>query len=101
LILHGIEPALSARKYLENIFVALGIRVPRKDIHKLHKNTSENYLGFGDNSDDVQGLLQVFHALHCLNELRKSTYLDYYPNITTFANEHPETHRLHTGTLEP
>jgi len=46
------------------------IRIPKDDIYRLNKTASKNIVGFaGEDSEDihdVEGLLEVFHQLHCL-----------------------------------
>lgn len=41
--------------------------------------------------------LEVFHQLHCLNLIRKSTYLDHYKGKGDFAEEDEVKIRMHLG----
>ncbi|KAG8404946.1 hypothetical protein J3459_022397 [Metarhizium acridum] len=55
------------------------LRISKDDLSRLNKSAdAEITTGFGDGTDDVQVLLEVFHQLHCLNEIRKHTWPDYY-----------------------
>ncbi|QLI70845.1 Cyclochlorotine biosynthesis protein O [Metarhizium brunneum] len=55
------------------------LRIAKYDLSRLNKSAdAEITAGFGDGTNDVQVLLEVFHQLHCLNEIRKHTWPEYY-----------------------
>ncbi|KAK0652624.1 hypothetical protein B0T16DRAFT_505210 [Cercophora newfieldiana] len=52
---------------------------PQIKLAQLNKsNDADLVLTFGDGTDDVKVVLEDFHQLHCLNNLRKATWPDYY-----------------------
>ncbi|KHN94871.1 uncharacterized protein MAM_07290 [Metarhizium album ARSEF 1941] len=56
-----------------------GLRNSRDDLSRLNKTADADITaGFGDGTDNVQVLLQVFHQLRCLNQIHKHTWPDYY-----------------------
>lgn len=74
---------------------AAGIRELGKDISTAAK-LEDDVWGLGD--DAYAGVLDVFHQIHCLNQLRKFAYADYYH--MKIANADPEavtTHEVHTN----
>lgn len=46
------------------------IRVPKEDIYRLNKTAGKHIVGFAGEEDedvhDAEGILEVFHQLHCL-----------------------------------
>jgi hypothetical protein len=46
------------------------IRLPKEDLYRLNKTASKDVVGFlGEDDEDIhdaEGLLEVFHQLHCL-----------------------------------
>lgn len=74
---------------------ASGIRALGKDPSTVAKLEDEVW-GLGD--DAYAAVLDVFHQIHCLNQLRKFAYADYYH--MKIANADPEaltTHEVHTN----
>lgn len=74
---------------------ASGIRELGKDPSTAAK-LEDDVWGLGD--DAYAGVLDVFHQIHCLNQLRKFAYADYYH--MKIANADPEaltTHEVHTN----
>lgn len=74
---------------------AAGIRELGKDPSTAAK-LEDSIWGLGD--DAYAGVLDVFHQIHCLNQLRKFAYADYYH--MKIANANPEvltTHEVHTN----
>ncbi|KAK7697705.1 hypothetical protein SLS64_013261 [Diaporthe eres] len=74
---------------------AAGIRELGKDISTAAK-LEDDVWGLGD--DAYAAVLDVFHQIHCLNQLRKFAYADYYH--MKIANADPEaltTHEVHTN----
>ncbi|KAK1751708.1 hypothetical protein QBC47DRAFT_433711 [Echria macrotheca] len=58
------------------------LRVEKQDLWRLNKTADANRtVTFNDGSGDYPTMLEVFHQLHCLNELRKKTWPDYYPDV--------------------
>ncbi|KAK0732541.1 hypothetical protein B0T21DRAFT_369169 [Apiosordaria backusii] len=68
-------------------------------IHKAHlpllnkSHKADSLLMFDDGTGDIQVMLEVFHQLHCLNELRKKTWPGYYPEV---EEKHRLVDRVHT-----
>ncbi|KAK8090451.1 hypothetical protein PG997_005412 [Apiospora hydei] len=60
------------------------IQFPEDKLQALNKTPAERYAHTKDGG--VQGFLNVFHQLHCLNFVRQYTYRDQYDysNVTTF-----------------
>lgn len=74
---------------------ASGIRALGKDPSTAAK-LEDDVWGLGD--DAYAAVLDVFHQIHCLNQLRKFAYADYYH--MKIANADPEaltTHEVHTN----
>lgn len=74
---------------------ASGIRQLGKDPSTAAK-LEDDVWGLGD--DAYAAVLDVFHQIHCLNQLRKFAYADYYH--MKIANADPEaltTHEVHTN----
>ncbi|KAI3391312.1 hypothetical protein diail_7600 [Diaporthe ilicicola] len=74
---------------------AAGIRELGKDPSTTAK-LEDSVWGLGD--DAYAAVLDVFHQIHCLNQLRKFAYADYYH--MKIANADPEaltTHEVHTN----
>lgn len=74
---------------------ASGIRELGKDLSTAAK-LEDDVWGLGD--DAYAAVLDVFHQIHCLNQLRKFAYADYYH--MKIANADPEaltTHEVHTN----
>ncbi|KAH0591997.1 hypothetical protein MHUMG1_10292 [Metarhizium humberi] len=69
------------------------LRIAKDDLSRLNKSAdAEITAGFGDGTNDVQVLLEVFHQLHCLNEIRKHTWPEYYK-----FDAPPKVERAHLG----
>jgi Mycotoxin biosynthesis protein UstYa len=69
---------------------ALVIR--REELIRMGRDPAEQWpwpkeYGYGE--DAYMGLLDVFHQLHCLNELRMAAYPDYYYQATDEHAQHP------------
>ncbi|TDZ21041.1 Cyclochlorotine biosynthesis protein O [Colletotrichum orbiculare MAFF 240422] len=74
-----------------------GVNVPLENLHLLNKSTDVDW----EKSDPTfgggaVGLLEVFHQLHCLNTLRKWTYIEWYQDELPPEFDGPEyLQRLH------
>ncbi|KAK4445588.1 hypothetical protein QBC34DRAFT_472114 [Podospora aff. communis PSN243] len=72
------------------------IRIHKSDLDRLNKSADADFVvGFQDNTDGVQVLLEVFHQLHCLNTLRKRTWPEYYPKPDTISEKLYRDHTDH------
>ncbi|KAK1973380.1 hypothetical protein LZ30DRAFT_611001 [Colletotrichum cereale] len=74
-----------------------GVNVPLEHLHALNKSTEVDW----ERSDPAfgggaVGLLEVFHQLHCLNTLRKWTYIEWYQDQLPPELDGPEyLQRMH------
>lgn len=72
------------------------------ELRKIDKPTS--VLKVTDPRTGIEGYrvgLEVFHQLHCLNLLRKTTYIDYYGSRGGDFAEGIDGLRMHLGLCSP
>ncbi|KAI1755450.1 hypothetical protein F4782DRAFT_551663 [Xylaria castorea] len=81
------------------------IRISKDELQLLNKSKDADItVGFPDEGvtdtdygqKDVQVILEVFHQLHCLNEIRKKTWPEYYPKS---EKKYEKVDRAHIGKL--
>lgn len=64
----------------------------------MNSNELDTVVDLGDdNGGGYMGTLEVFHQLHCLNLLRKWTYVEHYGTVDPFWTVHNDHRRDHTG----
>ena len=86
-------PNPEADKLWDELELRRTIVISREEIRKLGKDPEESakfendYWGLGD--DAYMAQVDVFHQLHCLNNLRKLVYPEYY-NWTSGNLRHPQ-----------
>ncbi|KAK0119402.1 hypothetical protein ONS95_010854 [Cadophora gregata] len=95
------DPNPEADAIWEDLELIRTIVITGDEVKKLGKDPAtaarfdNEYWGLGD--DAYMAQIDVFHQLHCLNELRKLTYPDYYhsfPNSTSQSG-HDHAHGHH------
>ncbi|KAI0552985.1 hypothetical protein F4679DRAFT_591199 [Xylaria curta] len=79
------------------------LRISKDDLQLINKSQDADItVGFPDQGvtetnyghNDVQVLFEVFHQLHCLNEIRKKTWPEYYPKP---EKKYEKVDRAHIG----
>ncbi|KAH7355385.1 hypothetical protein BKA65DRAFT_582307 [Rhexocercosporidium sp. MPI-PUGE-AT-0058] len=97
------DPNPGADAIWEDLELIRTIVITGEEVRKLGKDPAtaakfdNEYWELGD--DAYMAQIDVFHQLHCLNELRKLTYPDYYksfPNSTLEYNSHAHGHGHHS-----
>jgi hypothetical protein len=68
-------------------------RIPKAQADLLRRQTAE----IPDDDEHYIILLDVFHSLHCLNELRKEVSPDYYPPFSMRFNKSETESASHLG----
>ncbi|KAF9554912.1 hypothetical protein CPC08DRAFT_712486 [Agrocybe pediades] len=64
-----------------------------EQIHKFGRKSNVRYME--SDGGGSMGTVEVFHQLHCLNLLRKYTYLDEYPQVKKMFAKRPKFMRSH------
>ncbi|KAF8812984.1 hypothetical protein BYT27DRAFT_7181937 [Phlegmacium glaucopus] len=72
------------------------IRISDEDLKKINKSGRPSNVKYKEiDGGGNMGSIEVFHQLHCLNMLRKSTYPNEYPEIQELWNTRPKFIRNH------
>lgn len=86
------EPSPQLDSYWEETY-DLPTRIPKWQADKLDQPTIQ----FPSGSGDYVVLLDVFHSMHCLNEIRKELHPDYYGPYHVRMNTTEEIAKMHLG----
>ncbi|CEJ90040.1 hypothetical protein VHEMI05850 [[Torrubiella] hemipterigena] len=71
------------------------MRIPRDDLFRLNKTLDESIILYGEGGNQyADGMLEVFHQLHCLDSIRKTIWgIEHYPEV--FASLSARNHVDH------
>lgn len=58
-----------------------GIRLSEEELDWLNKSTKNAFTIPQEAGEGYLGTLKIFQLLHCLDELRKASYRDFYPEL--------------------
>lgn len=86
------EPSPKLDSYWEETY-DLPTRIPKWQADKLDQPTIQ----FPSHSGDYVVLLDVFHSMHCLNEIRKALHPTYYPPYHVRMNTTEKIATMHLG----
>ncbi|KAJ6519390.1 hypothetical protein C8R45DRAFT_1204574 [Mycena sanguinolenta] len=79
------DPSDEVDKAWESLYGFAYSKIPRSQAIRLANKT---YPILGDNPTTYMLALDVFHELHCLDEIRKAMYPDYYESSFPMATPH-------------